>query len=535
MRRALIAVAALTLLVSGCGSSGADEVEVDRDATLGVELADTEWQTDDVNRDAEITVGTTMSLVSADTHAAGVQVSTAFFNLIYDRLFWVTANSELRGYLVDEWDFTEEGLQLTLRDDAAFHDGSPIDAEAVKANLDRARTIETSAWIKALAPIEAVDVIDGSTLLLRTKAKTGATLPYVLAGWAGMVMNPKFFEDQEALKTTVPDGIGSGPYRVTSWTPGEANVELARAEGHWDEAAGQVAKITLKTTPDPTQLVNAIATGQYDVSRMANDWAITAIDRAKADPEKLQTGELMASNAIVGVWMRDLVEPTVREAIGLALDRDALLAQYRGGAEAVNQFFGEDNPAYSEAVAEYTTSDPARAEELVAKAPADSTRLTMAYLESGLESRVAQLIQSQLKEVGIEVTLKPTTYASVYPDWYAGKFDMVLMGNAGMPHASIAVDASLLRGGVSWGAPDSAVEELGALLTKADDPALADDARNQIYQDIFTRVAKERWVLPFARLRSVTFGSKQMVNMAPAVPFQYQMMEDLRYVAVKAE
>lgn len=526
---------ALLLTACGGGESADDKIEVAADAGVGVELESTKWQTDDVDRDATLVAATTQMLVSSDPHATGIQVSTIYFNLIYDRLFWVTADSQLRGYLVKDWEFNDDGLELVLRDDATFHDGSKIDAAAVKANIDRERTAETSAWVSTLSIIEDVEVVDEFRLQLHTKAKTGATLPYVFGGWAGMMMNPKFFNDPEALKTTAPDGIGSGPYKITSWTPGEDVVHLERVEGHWDKSAGQAAKVEFRRTPDQNRVLDAVAAGDYDVARFSSEAAVDALDAVRKAPDNLHAGDPIPSNSITALWMRDNVEPSIREAIALTIDSEALLAQYRGGAAATNQFFGEGHPGHNPAIDALMVRDVEKARDLVKQASAASTKITMAYPETGLESRLAQLIQAQLKEVGIEITLKPLAYAALYPEWYQNKFEMVLMGNAGVAHASTLIDSSLLRGGISWGAPDAALESITAELATADDPALDDAARNKIYQDIFLQAAEERWVVPFARLNFVSVGASKVVNIAPAFPQQYQGMEDFRYVGVSAD
>lgn len=531
------ATAVLALALSACssgGSGGDDEAEVKVDAakTVGMELADFKWQTDGVDRDATIKIGDTLQMSSADAHAAGTTVSTQYFNLTYDRLFWVDANSTLRGYLVKDWKFVDGGLQLNLRDDATFNDNSVLDAEAVKVNIDRARTAEFSAYQAQLSTIEDVEVVDEFSLLLKTKPNAGATLPYVLGGWAGMIMNPKFLGDPELLRTTAPKGIGSGPYEVTSWTPGEDTVVLERVRDHWDPAAGQVARIEIKANPDQVQLVNAVSTGEFDLTRSSqglND----VLAKAKGNP-KLQSGEFVGTNSVTALFMRDLVDPTVREAVSLAIDRDALVDVYEGSAAPTNQFFPEGRPAHTDEIDEFTTMDPAAAAELVKKAPAGKTSLTMAYVEDGTQARLAQLIQAELKAVGIDVKLLAMTHASIYQAWFKGQFEMVLMGTAGPSHASTGIDAALLRAGTSWGAPDSALEGITAELAKADDPALSEDDRNKIYQAIFVNTAKEHWVLPFAQLRNLTFGSSKLVNVQPGLPWQYSSLADFRYVAVKA-
>jgi peptide/nickel transport system substrate-binding protein len=489
-----------------------------------------EWVTEGVDRDATIRVATFAPMTTADPHAVGATVSTTYFDMMYDRMFSVGRNSEVSGYLVTDWEFTDNGLVLTLRDDATFQDGSPIDATAVKANLDRARTMETSAYKSQLASIQSVDVVDAQTVQLNLAPKKGATLPYVLGGWAGMMINPKFM-DPDVLKSSAPDGVGSGPYKLTSWTPGDQEVAFERVDQHWDKVAGQAARVEIYYAADATQAVNAVTAGQDSFYVAGGLSAVEALRQAEASPDSVQAGGYVDTYSSSGFWMRDKVDPIVREAMSYAIDRDALNALYEGSATTNNQLYPKDTPTYSEEINMINVHDPDKAKELIATAPDGSTSLTMAYVESGVSPQIAELFQAQMAAVGIDLTLKPMTQAAIYQAWFDGEFDILSAGTAGPQHPSTGISAILMRGGVNWGAPDSALPDIQAKLDTADDPALSDDDRNAIYRDILTSAAKENWYLIYNNLRNTSYAAKDIVNVTPELPFQYQSLPDFRYVA----
>ena len=83
--------------------------------------------------------------------------------------------------LATEWSLIEDGstFDLTLQDHVTFHDGELFDADAVKANLQRALTLKESTLTGALAPVESIDVVDEMHARLKLSSP-GAALPAVL-------------------------------------------------------------------------------------------------------------------------------------------------------------------------------------------------------------------------------------------------------------------------------------------------------------------------------------------------------------------
>ena len=82
--------------------------------------------------------------------------------LIYDRLTQINDNLEVEPMLAESWEFAKDGstLEFKLRKDATFADGTKIDAAAVKANLDRARSAPYSTHLNALKSITNVTAVN---------------------------------------------------------------------------------------------------------------------------------------------------------------------------------------------------------------------------------------------------------------------------------------------------------------------------------------------------------------------------------------
>lgn len=119
-------------------------------------------------------------------------VGRIVYTSLCDKLVDITPDLEIIPQLATEWSFSEDGKQLTmmLRDDAVFHDGTPFDAEAVAANIDRSQNLETSRRKSELSSITGVEVL-GSHEIRFDLADADATLMAQFADRAGMMVSPQ--------------------------------------------------------------------------------------------------------------------------------------------------------------------------------------------------------------------------------------------------------------------------------------------------------------------------------------------------------
>lgn len=137
-----------------------------------------------------------------DPHRARTFVGRIVFTSLCDKLVDITPELEIVPQLATRWEASEDGLTLTmdLRTDATFHDGTPIDVVAVKANLDRAPTLPNSLRKSEIASIEIVEAVDSDTVTL-TSNQPDAALLLQLSDRAGMILSPAIFEGDVAATT----------------------------------------------------------------------------------------------------------------------------------------------------------------------------------------------------------------------------------------------------------------------------------------------------------------------------------------------
>ena len=229
---ASLAVAVLAL--SGCAAQpAADEPSDSTTLTWGWALP-TSW--DPVT-----------SVAGWDTHALA---------LVYDGLTQLDVAGEVVPGLAESWEYSTDGtaVTVTLRDGLVFADGAPIDAAAVKANLERGRDQADSTLAGQLGIVTGVDVVDERNVTVHLD-QADYQVPYLFAGKTGFIVNPAAFDDPAALATQ-PEG--SGPFELVEYVP-NAHADLVKSDGYWNAERIHIDEFHIVPVTDPATVVAGVA------------------------------------------------------------------------------------------------------------------------------------------------------------------------------------------------------------------------------------------------------------------------------------
>jgi peptide/nickel transport system substrate-binding protein len=366
-----------------------------------------------------------------DPHKARTFVGRIVFMGLCDRLVDITPDLKLVPRLATEWSFSADGLTLTmkLRSDAKFHDGEPFNAEAAKANLDRARTLPDSLRKSELASVESVDVVDANTIALKLK-RPDATLLAQLTDRAGMMLAPKSLAGDVAAKP-----ICSGPYKFVERVQND-RIVLEKFKEHWEAANYQFDRILYRSIPDTTVRLANLRSGELD---MLERLAPTDVSSAKGDKSlkvestanlgyqgiTINTANGEAANQPMGKDKR------VRQALSLAIDRKVLSqVVFEGLYEPMIQPFNPGNP-YLSADFPVPARDVAKAKELLKAAGAEKVSVELFVTNNPVDAQLGQVIQAMAQEAGIDIQIRSTEFASQLRDQQQGKFQMSRIGWSG--------------------------------------------------------------------------------------------------------
>ncbi|MFV0306315.1 MAG: ABC transporter substrate-binding protein [Desertimonas sp.] len=393
-RRAFIALCAATLTATAGGTADASLKRSTPTTTADDETGSTEPS-------GVVTYASFYEPSRLDPHRASNAGDAEVLFLTYDRLIHLSPEADPVPGLAESWSYSDDGLELTLnlRSGITFHDDTPFDAEAVRANLERAMTVEGSIATADLAAITEIEVVSPTVVTLHLDHPQ-ASLLAMLSDRHGAMISPAAFENPDLDQAPV----GAGMYRVVEYRPGEV-VIFEPYENYWDTSVSRVARLEYRFIGDETTRLNALKAGDIDVALILPSQVQEATESGLlTDMRTTLVYEQMFMNLTVAPF--DNVD--VRRALNYAIDRQAMVDSTQDGlGEPNSQIFPEGYWAFNEELgADYYTYDPDKARELLAEAGfSDGFSFEVLLPTPGNTQVLAEVLQGQLAAVGIDMTI----------------------------------------------------------------------------------------------------------------------------------
>jgi peptide/nickel transport system substrate-binding protein len=331
---------------------------------------------------------------------------------IYDSLLTVDYGGDgaLQPALAESWTRVDgKTLDLTLREGVTFHDGSPLTAGDVEFSFGTLRrTDEASPGYgtaqQFLSTIESVVAVDDRTIRV-TSSVTDPVLELRLTAWGSQIVSKAAFEAAGGFEGFAIAPVGTGPYRLASFSAD--TIELEAFDGYWGGRPA-IDRIVYRAAPELSSRIAGLASGDFDLIGDVPADQFTAVTD-NADLEIV--GGPIASMRVIKFDTRNeaLKDPRVRRALGLAIDRQAIVDALWGGLVSVPN--GHQLPSFgalyepSRAVPEY---NPDEARRLLEDAGYDGTVIPYRIRAAayGPELATAQVVVSMWEAVGVKTDLQ---------------------------------------------------------------------------------------------------------------------------------
>ncbi len=372
-----------------------------------------------------------------------------------DKLIDVDEKLNFRPQLATAWSWSADNraLTLTLRAGVVFHDGEPMDAQAVKANLDRYRLAPESVRKSELKPVQNVVVVDRQTIRLEL-SEPYAPLLGVLSDRAGMMLSPAIIAGPGAAVANKP--VCSGPYRFVERVA-QQRIVFERFDRYWDAASVHFDRVVYSPVPDSTVRLANLRAGALDLIERVSPTDIAAVrgDGRVKLIESTALGYNLISFNLGNTARADTPigkDARVREAFELSLDRQAL------NEVVFNGLFVPSNQPQAPATAYYDKDHPvpprnvARAKALLAQVGTPRVEFTLLVPNSPVDMQVGQVIQSMAAEAGFDVKLQATEAATLTTATGSGDYQAALTIWSGRadPDGNVSVWLSC-DGFLNWG------------------------------------------------------------------------------------
>lgn len=383
-------------------------------------------------------------------------VGRIVFAAVCDKLIDTDAKLAYVPQLATEWQWSADNRALTmkLRPGVVFHDGTPMDAAAVKFNLDRYREASYSRRKAEVKSIANVAVVDPLTVRLDL-SQPDAPLLSVLADRAGMMLSPKALAaDGENIAN---NPVCSGPFKF-SQRVAQQKIVFDRFDGYWDKSRIHVQQVVFQPIADATVRTTNLLAGGLDISER-----IPATDLKQLKSEKrikLASSTALAYNtmtinlsngprAAASVLAKDA---RVREALELSIDRQALMqVVFDGEFVATNQPQAVENSWYVKQFP-IPARDVEKAKKLLAEAGVTKPSFTLSVTNSPVESQVAQVIQAMVAEAGFDMKIEVLESNTLTGNATKGEYEaaVVIWSGRADPDGNVSIWIAC-DGFINWG------------------------------------------------------------------------------------
>jgi peptide/nickel transport system substrate-binding protein len=300
-------------------------------------------------------------------------------------------------------DYTQWTIEL--RDGITFQDGTPLDAAAVKKNID--------AWTQGVLlgfvfKNIASTAVQGNSVVVTTKVPWVAFPAYLwTTGRAGIAAPAQL--DSPDCDTKM---IGTGPFKLDSFDPTTGNVSVSKNPNYWRKGLPYLDGINFIVQEESSQRWSGLEGGQFDITHGSGGNDLSKAQAISGVQTTLEPkGRQEISQTLINVTRPPLNDVDARKAVALAVNRDKLnLIDQKGAARYANEVVDTDIMGYVDNPDFPAKQNIEEAKKLVAKVKAKNNgkfAFTIATTFDQSTQTLFKEVKRQLADVGIDVTLAP--------------------------------------------------------------------------------------------------------------------------------
>ncbi|MFJ3799767.1 ABC transporter substrate-binding protein [Streptomyces sp. NPDC090088] len=387
--------------------------------------------------------------VSFDIHASPQDITGNIQRNVFDSLVYQDAKGTFHPWLAKKWTVSGDLKTFTfhLRDDVTFHDGTPFNAEAVKANFDRIVAPATKSQYAAslLGPYKGTTVVDDHTVKVTFSSPVASFLQAASTPYLGFYSPAAIKKYGGKLSAGGAADVGTGPFKFTSYTKGQSVTLTRNPDYKWapDTAAHQGAAylqtLTIRFLSQDATRVGALTSGQVQAADPIPPADVKTL-KANQSLQAITTDAPGANYALVlNTTQKPLDDINVRRAIQSGIDIDtAVKSVYFGVYKRAWSPISPSTQFYDKSTENSWGYDPDKANAYLDKAgwtgrdsegyrTKDGKRLSIEWplmpQEYIREQRdtLGQAIQADLKKIGVEIKRPRLDIGTYIQKVYGGK------------------------------------------------------------------------------------------------------------------
>ena len=455
---------------------------------------------------------------------------------LFDGLMdYVPGTTELRPGLAESYTISDDGMVFTfnLRPGVMFHNGREMTAEDVKYSLDRVTNPVTQSpgagffgsilgfdgvTAGEADTLEGVKVIDPLTVEI-TLSRPDATFLHVMA------LNFASIVPEEAVDAAAGDfgkqPVGTGAFKLADWTIGQS-LTFEKNTEYWREGIPYLDSVRFEVGQEPIVALLRLQNGEVDVP--GDGIPPAKFVEVMADPEQaarvVEGGQLHTGYITLNTQIPPFDNVDVRKAVNMAINKERITQIINGRAVPATQPLPPSMPGYTDNYEGYAF-DPEGAKAMLAEAGfADGFETELFVMNTDPNPRIAQAIQQDLSQIGIDASIKSLAQANVIAAggesdqapmiWSGGMAWIADFPDASNFYGPILGCAGAVQGGWNWSWYCD--ESLDAMAAEADgitDPARVDE-RLAKWSDVYMAIMEDAPWVPVFNEQRYTMKSPRM-------------------------
>jgi peptide/nickel transport system substrate-binding protein len=462
-----------------------------------------------------------------DTEESGFNPSTArwdeggylYGRTVFDPIAIVTSTGEVQPFLAESITSNEDftSFTITMRPGIVFHDGTPLDGQALYANIEaQATSILTGP---AFATNISGATVSGPMAVTITMKNSWAPFPYYLAqAQTGYVAAPSMLK---AADGGTSNPVGTGPFVFQDWVP-NSHMTATRNTKYWRSGYPYLDSITYKPIINASSRADALETGEIDLMHTNDPDGLLLFRGNKKYSYYDNSGQVLGQPTVQCVMLNTSAEPFNNHDLRVAMAKCINQAQYakvidKGVNQPMSGLFIAGSPYYTKTA--YPTHDPAGAATLVKKVVQETGKPVTFNLNSTSDPETlaaAQFLQQAFQTAGMHVNITIIAQATIINNALAGTYQATLWRQFG------AVDPDL---NYVWWTTQLASGSLALNMARNVDPRIqtaliagrttnAKAARVKDYQQINNYLAEDIPYLWLARDTWAVIANPNVQNFA---------------------
>lgn len=485
------------------------------------------------NTNATLTMAVFQEPDTLDPSASGLITVGAISGCIFDHLIWDLpghGSTPFYAGLASSWEATPDATSYTfhLRKDVKFHDGTPLNAQAVKFTFDHIvdPATKSKSAAGALGPYQDTTVVDNYTVKVNFKSPNAAFMNEVATF---SIVSPAAVQKFGADFGHNP--VGTGPFKFKEYVVGQHVTVERNPDYNWGPAPlrvgpPQIKEIVFRILADPGTRFNALQTGEIQLAPNINPQDIQTI---KSDSRYTvynvdSTG--MPWNIMINAQKAPTNDPLVRQALEFATDQATIIKTlYFGLYKAADSVYTPITPGYDPATQAIYKFDATKAGQLLDQAGwtkgSDGMRhkggqpmkLNFINIAGFGFDGISQLMQSQFKDVGIAVDISDQSFPAVGDAYNRGDHHLADFFYYDVdPYFTRALfGGDQIAHGFNWEHYDN--PDLTALIDKAN--ATADNAqRTELYKQVGKTIMEAAVIIPIYNSSGLFVGTSSIKGLA---------------------